>query len=77
MWYMVSAHRASQIQGLINRMMTTEQVEEAQQRAEAWLSRLKGSPINLLGSQTFPATEDDSWKRPGRPGSEKHSATGK
>jgi len=77
MWYMVSAHRASQIQGLINRMMTTEQVEEAQQRAEAWLSRLKGSPINLLGSQTFPATEDDSWKRPGRTGSEKHSATGK
>jgi DNA-binding NarL/FixJ family response regulator len=74
MWYLVSAQRASQIRGLITRMMTPEQVSQAEQRAEAWLSRLSGSPIDLSIAPPSPATEDDSWKKPGRIGSASNSA---
>jgi two-component system, NarL family, nitrate/nitrite response regulator NarL len=73
MWYLVSAQRASQIRGLITRMMTSEQVNEAQKRAEAWLSQLKGSPIDPSGSQDSLAEEkeDDPWKSPGQTGGER------
>ena len=60
MWYLVSAQRATQIRRLITRLMTVEQINEAQRRADSWLARLKGSPVDLSGSQPFPAPEDSS-----------------
>ncbi len=81
MWYLVSVQRASQIRGLITRMMTPEQVSEAQQKAEAWLARLKGSPIDLPASpaqvSSAAETEDDSWRRSALGRSVRSSASGK
>jgi DNA-binding NarL/FixJ family response regulator len=67
MWYLVSAQRALQIRRLITRLMTPEQINEAQQRAEAWLARLQGSPVDLLAAQRFPPARDDSPAKSGQP----------
>jgi two-component system, NarL family, nitrate/nitrite response regulator NarL len=76
MWYLVSVQRASQICGLITRIMTPEQVTEAEQKAEAWLARLKGSPIDLSGSHAPRVAEsaDNPWLA--RIKSERNPATG-
>lgn len=62
MWYLVSVQRAAQVRGLITRIMTPEQVHLAEQKAAAWLARLKGSPIDLSAPQASPhaESEDDS-----------------
>ncbi|HUO25042.1 MAG TPA: response regulator transcription factor [Candidatus Aquilonibacter sp.] len=79
MWYMVSVQRASQIRALITRIMTPDQVHEAEQRAEAWLARLKGSPIDLPGLQPSGPAETSiaSWKKSGRIRSERQALSGK
>lgn len=61
MWYLVSAQRALQIRRLITRLMTPEQITEAQHRAEVWLARLKNNPVDLpAAAQRFPPGRDDS-----------------
>jgi two-component system, NarL family, nitrate/nitrite response regulator NarL len=67
MWYLISLQRASQIRGLITRIMTPEQISLAEQKAEAWLARLKASPIDFSAFQPpAVAAEDDSWKQTAR-----------
>jgi DNA-binding CsgD family transcriptional regulator len=77
MWYLVSAQRATQIRRLITRLMTAEQINEAQRRADTWLARLKGSPIDLSESQPFPTPEDDFPGRGDHSGIGRHSEAGK
>jgi len=60
MWYLVSSQRAIQIRHLITRLMTPDQINEAQQRAEARLARLKATPVDLSAPQRFPPGRDDS-----------------
>jgi DNA-binding CsgD family transcriptional regulator len=49
MWYLVATEQASQAKGLITSMMTPSQMEEAQQKASAWLARLKSLPGTIEG----------------------------
>lgn len=41
MWYLIATEQAAKSEGLITKMMTAKQIEEAQQKASAWLSRLE------------------------------------
>ena len=43
MWYLVASERASQVRGLMTRMLTPKQIDEAEQEARSWLARLKGT----------------------------------
>jgi two-component system nitrate/nitrite response regulator NarL len=47
-WYLIAMERASQARGLITKLMTAEQIEEAQQEANAWLSQLKPTTTSTL-----------------------------
>jgi DNA-binding NarL/FixJ family response regulator len=44
MWYLVATERALQARSFLTKMMTPEQVDEAQERASIWLSKLKHTP---------------------------------
>jgi DNA-binding NarL/FixJ family response regulator len=50
MWYLVATERALQAREFLTKMMTPEQIEEAQQKANIWLSKLKHIPPALAGS---------------------------
>jgi hypothetical protein len=50
MWCLVATERALQAHGLLTKMMTPEQIEQAQQAAGIWLSRLKHTPPTLADS---------------------------
>jgi two-component system, NarL family, nitrate/nitrite response regulator NarL len=41
MWYLVATERTSQARALITRLLTTQQIDEAQQKATVWLARMK------------------------------------
>jgi TPR repeat protein len=43
MWYLVAMERASQAQGLITKVMTAKQIDEARREADNWLARLAES----------------------------------
>jgi DNA-binding NarL/FixJ family response regulator len=47
MWCLVATERALQAHGLLTKMMTPEQIEQAQQAAGIWLSKLKHTPPTL------------------------------
>lgn len=47
MWYLVATERALQSRSFLTKMMTPEQVDEAQERASIWLSKLKHTPPTL------------------------------
>jgi len=50
MWYLVATERALQSRSFLTKMMTPEQVDEAQERASIWLSKLKHTPPALADS---------------------------
>jgi two-component system nitrate/nitrite response regulator NarL len=80
MWYLVSAQRALQIRGLITRLMTPDQVSEAEQKADAWLVRLKSSPIDLPEAKRksrAAEVEDDAPARARRTGTGRNSEASK
>ena len=41
MWYLIAMDRAAQATGLITKLLTAKQIDEAQEKARAWLSRAK------------------------------------
>jgi hypothetical protein len=45
MWYLVAIERALQARDFIVKMMTPQQIEEAQQKATTWLPKEKRSPL--------------------------------
>ena len=47
MWYLVATERALQARSFLTKMMTPEQIDEAQQEASVWLSKLKHTPPAL------------------------------
>jgi len=50
-WYLIATERALQARESFMRMMTTEQLEEARQKAAVWLSKQKlhrGTPAESL-----------------------------
>lgn len=49
MWYLIATERALQAQELVTRMMTSDQIEEAKQKANLWLSKKRpaSSSTNL------------------------------
>lgn len=58
MWYLVAMERATQARGLITRIMTAGQIDEARRGAIAWLSRLERippTPLEARPSPQFPA----------------------
>jgi DNA-binding NarL/FixJ family response regulator len=61
MWYLVATERAFHARGSITKMMSTEQIDEAKQKASVWLSKLKqaapafASPLVNPGSQAEPS----------------------
>jgi len=58
MWYLVAQDRASRARNQINKMMTMEQLVEAERRAAAWLAESKKMPQSSAessGSQAEPA----------------------
>jgi two-component system, NarL family, nitrate/nitrite response regulator NarL len=62
MWYLVAMERASQAKGLMTKMMTAKQIDEARREAGAWLSRLeRTSPV---------APQDPPGPRISTPGSD-------
>jgi len=57
MWYLIALERASQGRKHITEMLTAEQLDEAQEKASAWLLRLKDiSPAISQGPPSQPAT---------------------
>lgn len=50
MWYLIATERALQARESFMRMMTTEQLEEARQKAAAWLSKQKPRRATLADS---------------------------
>jgi DNA-binding NarL/FixJ family response regulator len=67
MWYLVATERALQARQFVTKMMTPQQINEAQDKASAWLSRRKTSPADagflpqpkrsLTGAKNLPAAE--------------------
>ncbi|MGO9085578.1 MAG: LuxR C-terminal-related transcriptional regulator [Candidatus Sulfotelmatobacter sp.] len=55
MWYLVATERALQARTFLTKMMTPEQIDQAQQGASVWLSRLKHTPP-ALSDPARPAT---------------------
>jgi len=41
MWYLIATERTSQARALITRMLTAQQIDEAQHKASVWLARMK------------------------------------
>jgi two-component system, NarL family, nitrate/nitrite response regulator NarL len=48
-WYLVATERALETRALITKMMTPEQIDEAQQNASVWLSASKRPPMPAAG----------------------------
>jgi hypothetical protein len=44
MWHLVATKRANEAGQFITKEMTAQQIEEAEQQASAWVSRLKKLP---------------------------------
>ena len=57
MWYLVATERATQAKGLISKLMTAAQIEEARRSASAWLSRLENTPLPGLEDRSFPGEQ--------------------
>jgi TPR repeat protein len=61
MWYLIAMERASQAKGVIAKVMTAAQIDEARRGASAWLSRLERTPLAALqgrpGSQLSTTAE--------------------
>jgi DNA-binding CsgD family transcriptional regulator len=50
MWYLVATERASQTKGLMTKIMTAKQIDEARREAIVWISLLeRTSPASLQG----------------------------
>lgn len=57
-WYLVATERALEGRGFLKKMLTPEQISEAQQKASVWLSKLKhSSPED--SSRLTPSAYDD------------------
>ena len=54
-WYMIATERAMQAQAFISKMMTPQQVEEANQEASDWLSKCKKSFASCIVPSAKPA----------------------
>jgi two-component system nitrate/nitrite response regulator NarL len=54
MWYLIAMERASQVKGVIAKMMTAAQIDEARRGACAWLSRLERTPLAAPQNQPSP-----------------------
>jgi two-component system, NarL family, nitrate/nitrite response regulator NarL len=54
MWYLIATERASQAKGVIAKVMTSAQIDEARRSASAWLSRLERASRTPLPGQTSP-----------------------
>jgi two-component system nitrate/nitrite response regulator NarL len=48
-WYLIATERALETRAFITKMMTTEQIDEAQQKASEWLSASKRMPTPAAG----------------------------
>jgi DNA-binding NarL/FixJ family response regulator len=65
MWYLIALERASQGRKHITQMLTAEQIDEAQEKASAWLLRLKDiSPAISQGPAGPQPTTRVTTKRP-------------
>jgi len=51
MWYLIAMERASEAKGVIAKVMTAAQIDEARRGASAWLSRLEPTPRVALQSR--------------------------
>jgi DNA-binding NarL/FixJ family response regulator len=57
MWYLIAVERASQGGKHVTELLTAEQIEEAREKASAWLFRLKEiSPATLEGAARTPSS---------------------
>jgi two-component system, NarL family, nitrate/nitrite response regulator NarL len=54
MWYLIAMERASQAKGVIAKVMTPAQIDEARRGASAWLSRPERTPLAALQSRPSP-----------------------
>jgi two-component system, NarL family, nitrate/nitrite response regulator NarL len=45
MWYLIATERALQLRALLTRTLTTQQIEEAQERASRWLASARTAPV--------------------------------
>jgi two-component system nitrate/nitrite response regulator NarL len=64
MWYLVATERASQTKGLMTKIMTAKQIDEARREAIVWISLLeRTSPASLQGPPSprvsAPANDED------------------
>jgi len=54
MWYLIAMERASQAKGVIAKVMTAAQIDEARRGASAWLSRPERTTLAGLQSRSGP-----------------------
>ncbi len=54
MWYLVATERALIARGIMTKVMTPEQIEEAQSKASVWLTKLKRPPHASTDSELEP-----------------------
>ena len=47
MWYLIASERVSQARSLVTEMLTPQEMNEAQQRARAWLGQLKPTSVHI------------------------------
>ncbi len=55
MWYLVATERAMLARGLMTKLMSPEQIEEAKHKATVWLSKLRRIPPSSAGSEASDA----------------------
>ncbi|MGA8500840.1 MAG: hypothetical protein WB683_04785, partial [Candidatus Sulfotelmatobacter sp.] len=58
MWHLIALERASQGRKHITQMLTAEQLDEAQEKASAWLLRLK--EISPMASESDPVHQSST-----------------
>jgi DNA-binding NarL/FixJ family response regulator len=45
-WYLIASEETSHARAAVTRMLTTKQIQEAQQKASGWLARLNQNPVS-------------------------------
>ena len=48
-WFLIASERTSQARSLVTRMLTSKQIDDAQQRAGEWLARMQNGSASVTG----------------------------
>ena len=54
MWYLIATERALQLRALLTRTLTTQQIEEAQEKASSWLASARTAPVSGMEATASP-----------------------